>query len=103
MTSDANLLWYTDKSDQEPANWKQIYYFNSSDANSVKLKVSSGALLYTLKDNFGKTTSDNLRNDEVMEDLLGSGYELKIVPQYDGIRNITWSDDAQEASQIVEY
>ena len=102
VTSDANLLWYTDKSDQDPANWKQIYYFNSSDANSVKLKVSSGALLYTLKDNFGKTTSDNLRNDEVMEDLLGSGYELKIVPQYDGIRNITWSDDAQEASQRVE-
>lgn len=90
MNSDEKLLWYTDKSDEEPANWKQIYYFKNEDAVNVQLKVTQGSLCYKISN--GNVT--NITNNTALSNLVKSGQILSIFPQDDGVRNITWSDDA---------
>lgn len=103
VTSDEKLFWYTDKTDPEPANWKQIYYFNADDAGSVKLKVTDGKLSYNDSEQSGTgLTTDFVNNDEY-SDLLKSAHGLVIKPQDDGVRNITWSDEAEQADQRVEH
>lgn len=95
---DEKLLWYTDKSDEEPANWKQIYYFKKEDAANVQLKVTQGSLCYKISN--GNVT--NITNNAALSNLVTSGQILSIFPQDDGVRNITWSDDAEAEDQRVE-
>lgn len=100
VTSDEKLFWYTDKSDLEPANWNQIYYFSE---RPVKIRVTEGALRWSPFEDV--SFSFNFENNVPVECYRTSGLtydNLYILPQDDGVRNITWSDDAQEASQRVE-
>lgn len=103
VTSDEKLFWYTDKTDTEPANWKQIYYFNADDAGSVKLKVTDGKLSYIDSDQLETGLATDFVNDDEYSDLLKSAHGLVIKPQDDGVRNITWSDEAEQADQRVEH
>lgn len=98
VAADEKLFWYTDKSDPEPANWKQIYYF--SDRN-VRIKVTEGALRWSKSGN-GSDSTDFV-NDNAYDFYNGTGFlnNLYIFPQDDGIRNITWSDEGGADDQKV--
>lgn len=97
VNNDAKLYWYTDQSDPEPGNWTETYYFSKGDAAGIEISGSSN-LDYEVNG-----TKGSFRGGIFYETgLVQSGQTLKIYPQDDGVRNITWSDDAEAEDQRVE-
>lgn len=97
VNNDAKLYWYTDQSDPEPGNWTETYYFSKGDAAGIEISGSSN-LDYEVNG-----TKGSFRGGIFYETgLVQSGHTLKIYPQDDGVRNITWSDDAEVEDQRVE-
>lgn len=89
VNTDSDLYWNTQG---EAENKVHTYYFSQSVSN-VNLKLIAGDVSCDVLN--GKLT-----NGTAYSLTAGTTYTLK---HDDGVKNITWSDDAQEADQRVEH